>query len=1062
MPVWPGEVNRRKRGIDPTLESVSRAQMAFGPIHLQPELLLLMTTMPSFIKRCSLSLKRLAGAVLIVLSSTFQCQAQEHRNALCIGIDLYDDEELPDLETPVRDSESLSLALRSREFAPVGGVGGANFDLATFDAAVSKFEAIGNRLGGVGIFYFAGHGVQIGGANYLIPADASLADLPNGCISLESVMKKMRGFKWRILILDSCRDNPLGENAVDGLARFDETDLEEGELVYYAAEAGGVAYDDLNADGEHSPFTGALLEELKDPKGDIYETFANVSEKVRSLTKDKQVIQNPIMQFDGTGEFLRDFKFAKGAPALDLSGVAGKITAPSPNVPDQGADVILVNPDFDVQGTVGNLVEGAKLWLAVRKHTGLWPKQNIREGDAGEFRLDDVPGVWEGSIHEGGSDSGEFSLVLYAVTPGEDNRIRNWLKACEFYDRFPSFDWIEGKKLDEIKIRLNRGQLNAGKKLVIRFDELAFNLDQPEFNIFRAEQESSRQWISQSLDRMKPRASLIPCLKLRTAIPEEELFNGWYLKLGERNWSRYANGDLLLRLRARASELSTFKVEVKTGGSSTTYNHDVELSEADFETMDQEGFVEVRIPFPELATSADWSKISELTIVFEHDRLLRDDKRAELWLDSIWVTEKPVRPPAPLGQLPPPPKLTASDRIRARELLKELGRKTWLWFEASLDAGTGLVLDRRRNSTEPDERKRGSIAATGYYLSMLPAAVGFGEITEAEAEQRALTTLRSVEAMDNRFGVLPHFLDIRNGNPIAGTEHSILDTSILLNGAMVVSEAYGGEVSELSDGILDRVEWPRFLIEAAAGKPILLSMGWKDDQMLPDPMDVRSSELAMAQLLAVGSRTHPVVPEVYYNARVDRGKVAGIPVLNPRHGLFTSYYGLGWLADGLEDRDGVIFSENARYAAVANREHCLNRSKHETYAMGKGGWWGISAGDVPDEEYLAAAPGSQSADGFVWPMTALAAAPWAAEYVEADLLRWSRSKSWDEVNRAYGLAPFNLEEPFWSAPDLIGIDLGSFYLGLEAHLGEDGVRKLWMSHPVAKQALERLEFTEGE
>jgi hypothetical protein len=347
-----------------------------------------------------------------------------------------------------------------------------------------------------------------------------------------------------------------------------------------------------------------------------------------------------------------------------------------------------------------------------------------------------------------------------------------------------------------------------------------------------------------------------------------------------------------------------------------------------------------------------------------------------------------------------------------------------------------------------------SIASVGYYLSMLPDAVQIGRLSEAQGRQRAVLAVRFLESnAEQHAGFLHHFLDMRTGKPAAGSEVSVLDSSILFNGCMVASVFFGGDVQDVSDRLLARADWREFLAPKEAGKPELLAMGWQPGRGVYGPMDVRSSEFAMACFLAIGASTKGVDQGVWRNMAVRTGQVEGRTILNPTHPLFTSYYGLGWhMLEGRVDPDGVDLWQNARAAALANRAFC-HAARAETYQPRWGAWWGISAGDSP-RGYVAPGPVGTDAQGTVWPMAALAALPWASQEIEQDLEAWAKSPVWEYVLGPYGLAPFNLEE-HWIGTDLIGIDLGSFYLAVANHRRATAW-DLWKQHPIARQASARI------
>ena len=145
----------------------------------------------------------------------------------------------------------------------------------TLQQAKSRFVS-----NGVAFFYYAGHAVQYRGINYLVPVDYSpedLASFPEGTLSLDEVLGVMAeaGVGLRILVLDSCRDNPFGSAAEvlgEGLASIET----EGEtFVAYATTAGNVAED--GASGPNSPFTAALITALEVPNLDIHDVFRLVS-----------------------------------------------------------------------------------------------------------------------------------------------------------------------------------------------------------------------------------------------------------------------------------------------------------------------------------------------------------------------------------------------------------------------------------------------------------------------------------------------------------------------------------------------------------------------------------------------------------------------------------------------------------------------------------------------------------------------------------------------------------------------------------------------------------------
>lgn len=407
----------------------------------------------------------------------------------------------------------------------------------------------------------------------------------------------------------------------------------------------------------------------------------------------------------------------------------------------------------------------------------------------------------------------------------------------------------------------------------------------------------------------------------------------------------------------------------------------------------------------------------------------------------------------------------AEEAPTADALLDALAEKAFAWFARYRQHDTGLVLDRGRNTREDSPRPvLATIAGGGYYLSFLPEAVRRGWISRAAARQQAEVTLRyALEQLPHDRGFFYHFYHTGTGQASRGSEISVLDTAIFLNGVMVAGEFFreGAEheenpVTPLADALLDRVQWPVLEMTVPETDRRALSMAIHAGGKLGWQMDVRSSEFLMAYFLAVGSRTHPVDAELWYQCRLLRGKLPGQQreILNPHFPLFTSYYSLAWqdLA-GYTDRDGVSMFENARQTALANRDFCAAEGKRfSTFAAKNGGWWGLSAGDSP-KGYVAQGP-TASTDGTVWPLAALATLTFIPETLKADVLRWHASEIWAAIDGPYGLAPFNLDQK-WIARDILAIDAGSFLLDWANHR-HGTVHTLWMRHPVAQNGLERL------
>jgi len=217
----------------------------------------------------------------------------EKRVALIVGNSSY--QTVPQLPNPSRDANSVAKLFRDAGFDFVDVQ--INVGNLEFKRAIRKFEATADQAD-IAVIYYAGHGLEIGGTNYLIPVDARLAsdrDADDETIQLGRLVSSADGAKrLRLIILDACRDNPfvgtmrrerkVANRAVSaGLGKVEPTSTDT--LIAYAAKAGSTASD---GDGEHSPFTAAVLKNLTVPGLDIRLAFGRVRDEVLKVTGNLQ------------------------------------------------------------------------------------------------------------------------------------------------------------------------------------------------------------------------------------------------------------------------------------------------------------------------------------------------------------------------------------------------------------------------------------------------------------------------------------------------------------------------------------------------------------------------------------------------------------------------------------------------------------------------------------------------------------------------------------------------------------------------------------------------------
>ena len=214
------------------------------------------------------------------------------RVAFVVGNGAY--QAVPELLNPKNDAKAVSEALRKVGFEVVTAI---DLDRKSFDKAVEKFiRSLSNAE--LSLFYYSGHGVEVGGENRIIPIDAKLAtetSLEVETVSLQTVMLHMRNnSRAQLLYLDACRDNPfavkkfaVGGDEIKrsvgrGLAK-EKADI--GSLIAYATEPGNIAQD---GDGVNSPFTIAVLRHSFVENTDVQTAMLNVTRDVWEATKQKQ------------------------------------------------------------------------------------------------------------------------------------------------------------------------------------------------------------------------------------------------------------------------------------------------------------------------------------------------------------------------------------------------------------------------------------------------------------------------------------------------------------------------------------------------------------------------------------------------------------------------------------------------------------------------------------------------------------------------------------------------------------------------------------------------------
>src|SRR5712671_2338875 len=244
------------------------------------------------IKRLTLMAAMIGAAIssMVLVPAT---ALADKRVALVVGNSSY--QAVPQLSNPSRDASSVAKMFRDAGFDSVEIQ--QNVGNLEFKRAIRKFEVMADQAD-IAVVYYAGHGLEIGGTNYLIPVDARLAsdrDADDEAIPLERLVSSADGARrLRLIILDACRDNPFvttmsrerkvaTRGVTAGLGKVEPTSTDT--LIAYAAKAGSTADD---GDGDHSPFTTSLLKNLTVPGLDVRLAFGRVRDEVLKITGNRQ------------------------------------------------------------------------------------------------------------------------------------------------------------------------------------------------------------------------------------------------------------------------------------------------------------------------------------------------------------------------------------------------------------------------------------------------------------------------------------------------------------------------------------------------------------------------------------------------------------------------------------------------------------------------------------------------------------------------------------------------------------------------------------------------------
>lgn len=361
--------------------------------------------------------------------------------------------------------------------------------------------------------------------------------------------------------------------------------------------------------------------------------------------------------------------------------------------------------------------------------------------------------------------------------------------------------------------------------------------------------------------------------------------------------------------------------------------------------------------------------------------------------------------------------------VAENAFLDEMQRRGCLYFVEQASATTGQVLDRAVNQNTTgarDARTMASISATGFGLTALCIADKRGFRARKDVVEQVRRTLRyHAHELPQEHGFYSHFNDCETGVAFKGSEISSIDTALFLCGVLTARVYFhdDAELVKLATLIYERVDWPWMMDGGTT-----FSMGVRDGKFL-DARWAHYCELMMIPLLAMGSPTHPVGPEVWNAFTRPRIQYAGFDYISSDDPLFVHQYSHAWF-DFRGKRDAYAnYFENSVTATKAHRAFCL--------ALGKpysDEYWGISASDSAHGYTAWGGPdakekGFGGVDGSVVPNAtagSLAFLPQECLRVQRALKERYGAKAWGR----YGFCDAFHPEADYYDPDVLGIDLG--------------------------------------
>lgn len=389
--------------------------------------------------------------------------------------------------------------------------------------------------------------------------------------------------------------------------------------------------------------------------------------------------------------------------------------------------------------------------------------------------------------------------------------------------------------------------------------------------------------------------------------------------------------------------------------------------------------------------------------------------------------------------------------------LEMVQKRTLNYFLKCMDPETGLTMDKSSNFGPVDySYSPSSTAGVGFGLTVLAVGAERGWVPKEYAKRVTLATLRYFyEKMENVHGFFYHFANMKTGKREWNCEISSIDTALFIAGAVFAGEYYGdAEIKKYASLLYYRVDWQWM----TNGKKHIC-MGWKPEEGFLASYWSEYCESMLLYILAAGSPTHPVDPELWRNIQRpygDYGGKFGHIFCSP---LFTHQYSHIWI-DFSGKNDGYAdYFYNSKMATLANRQFCVDNAGD--YPTFKNGCFGLTACIGPDG-YIAygGPPGGVVNDGTVAPTAAGGSIIFTPEE-SIKTLRHIYRKYGKKMWGRYGFSDSFNAGRNWFAEDAYAINQGPIILMIENYRS-GMVQKFFMKNRHVAGAMRLVGFRESE